>query len=389
MSLIKALTRKLRPSVVGAKVDIIADSIFEGVRNTTWKLEYWRAMHGEFMTHRVFSRNASSSRARPSKVVRKQILTNPAGPIEWLSNKPGMTGGEPLSPIRAAVCDFLWFQVGAKFNAGLSWSLEKVGAHKQYANRCMEPWEYIHVVASATETDNFFKLRIDPAAQPEICQVAVRMREGQKNNLPTKLKEGEYHLPFVTDQEKETLPIDQLLVCSTARCARTTFADFDGSKPSYERDLGTYTKLVGSDPMHMSPAEHASQASRGRWANMVNFKQHRYVLEGGKDLPEVLKNLLTSRLPQGEFPGREMYPHYYVDVTDYRWLDVYEVLHLFGCTRPCLQHAAKKIMLQGNRQHKDMEKDIQEAITTLQREQYRQSQHDLNEPVQSIANSES
>lgn len=62
MSFLKTM---FRPKEVGAKVGVIADSVFEAVRNTTWKLEYWRAMHGEFMTHRVFSRNASSSRARP------------------------------------------------------------------------------------------------------------------------------------------------------------------------------------------------------------------------------------------------------------------------------------------------------------------------------------
>lgn len=368
------LKKMFRPKEVSAKVSVLADSVFEGVRNTTWKLEYWRAMHGEFMTHRVFSRNASSSRARPSKVVRKQVLQNPAGPIEWLSNKSGMKGGEPLSPLKAAACDFLWFQVGAKFNAGLSWSLEKLGAHKQFANRCMEPWEYIHVVATATETDNFYILRDDDYAQPEIRQVAVNMRSTQADSLPRKLSEGEWHLPFVTEEERETMTVEELLVCSTARCARTTFADFDGSKPSYQRDLGTYTKLVGSDPMHMSPSEHPSQAVVGRWANFVNFRQHRWGLEGKGDMPSGLATLLPSRLPQPEFYGAVEYPHYYVNVTNYRWLDIYELLFLFGCTDPALQHAAKKIILTGGRAHKNFEIDLKEARVTLDRAAYKQKQ---------------
>ena len=43
---------------------IIADSISdERIRLTTMQLRYPKFIHGEFMTHRVFSRNASSSRA--------------------------------------------------------------------------------------------------------------------------------------------------------------------------------------------------------------------------------------------------------------------------------------------------------------------------------------
>ena len=47
---------------------IIADSISDtGKRITTFQLLYPRFIHAELMTHRVFSRNASSSRAIPVK----------------------------------------------------------------------------------------------------------------------------------------------------------------------------------------------------------------------------------------------------------------------------------------------------------------------------------
>jgi thymidylate synthase ThyX len=43
---------------------IIAHSITEdGKEIITWELEYPRFIHAEFMTHRLFSRNAASSRA--------------------------------------------------------------------------------------------------------------------------------------------------------------------------------------------------------------------------------------------------------------------------------------------------------------------------------------
>ena len=44
---------------------VIADSINDGNRITTLQLKYHRFIHSEFMTHRMFSRSASSSRAIP------------------------------------------------------------------------------------------------------------------------------------------------------------------------------------------------------------------------------------------------------------------------------------------------------------------------------------
>ena len=49
-------------------------------------------------------------------------------------------------------------------------------------------------------------------------------------------------------------------------------------------------------------------------------------------------------------------------------IDVYRVLSMFGVTDPCLQHAAKKVLVAGGRgAGKDIRKDIEEAIDTLQR----------------------
>ena len=43
----------------------------------TFELTYPRYIHSEFMTHRVFSRNASSSRAIPVKRMIEQVRNNP------------------------------------------------------------------------------------------------------------------------------------------------------------------------------------------------------------------------------------------------------------------------------------------------------------------------
>lgn len=60
--------------------------------------------------------------------------------------------------------------------------------------------------------------------------------------------------------------------------------------------------------------------------------------------------------------------HYFKPVGHLSVVDVYRVLDLFGVTDPCLQHAAKKLLVAGGRgAGKDYRKDIQEAIDTLQR----------------------
>lgn len=61
------------------------------------------------------------------------------------------------------------------------------------------------------------------------------------------------------------------------------------------------------------------------------------------------------------------YSHYFKDVTKYTHIDVYRVLELFGVSDPCVQHAVKKLLVAGGRGNKDMEKDIKEAIVSLQR----------------------
>ena len=78
---------------------IIADSISSaGKRITTFELNYQRFIHGEVMTHRAFSRNAMSSRAIPVARMIDQVRTNPAMPVKFMKNKPGMQATEDFSP---------------------------------------------------------------------------------------------------------------------------------------------------------------------------------------------------------------------------------------------------------------------------------------------------
>lgn len=59
--------------------------------------------------------------------------------------------------------------------------------------------------------------------------------------------------------------------------------------------------------------------------------------------------------------------HYHKSVAHLSSVDVYRVLELFGVTDQALGHAIKKLLVAGNRGVKNIDKDVQEAIDTLQR----------------------
>lgn len=61
------------------------------------------------------------------------------------------------------------------------------------------------------------------------------------------------------------------------------------------------------------------------------------------------------------------YDHYKKDVRHLDMIDVYRVIELFEVTHPALQHALKKVLCAGDRGAKDWEKDVQEAIDSLNR----------------------
>lgn len=68
-------------------------------------------------------------------------------------------------------------------------------------------------------------------------------------------------------------------------------------------------------------------------------------------------------------PEQRAHSHYFKDITHLDWLDIYRVCALYITNDPsgALAHAAKKILVAGGRGAKDIRKDIQEAIDTLQR----------------------
>ena len=247
--------------ISGITAVVVLDSVDElGQRIITFQLRYHRFIHGEFMTHRVFSRNASSSRAIPVRTMLKQVWRDPAMPVHWGINKPGMQASEELTGWKLSLAKKAW-RFGAKLACCVAWSMNKIGIHKQIANRVLEPWQFIHVIVTATEWSNFLALRNHPMAQPEIQVLAKCIQIAKDNSTPTLLKMGEWHLPYVTSTEKGKYSLEVCKQMSTARNARVSYLTHEGKTPVVSNDMRLHDTLVGSEPIHASPTEHLATPS--------------------------------------------------------------------------------------------------------------------------------
>ena len=291
---------------------IIADSInpFD-CRLTTFILEYPRFIHAEMLTHRVFSRSSSSSRAVKFERFVDQIKSNPAMPVVWGKNQKGMQSCGELNNDEKChldldsnvVSDDSIFsdEIGKLDAAKKVWlvardqaiiyanSLHELGLHKQIVNRILEPWFNIRVILSGTEFSNFFKLRAHKDAQPEIQALAYLMLDEYKKSTPQHLEYGQWHVPFGADIDEDRLSLlvdkqnnleDLKIKVATARCARVSYIDFNG-KDDYEADIKLCARLFDSDPKHLSPAEHCAMAidNDNFIGNFRGFMQFRKTME--------------------------------------------------------------------------------------------------------------
>jgi thymidylate synthase ThyX len=248
---------------------IESDSINEyGDRLTTFVVTYPRFIHSEMMTHRMFSRNSSSSRAIPTAKLIAQIESDPVYPIWWGKNQPGMQADQEIADMASA--RRIW--EGARDAAvAHARQLDALGMHKQLVNRVLEPYSWITVIISATDYSNFFKLRCNSEAQPEMQWIAGMMRDAYYGATPILITDG-WHLPFVREAEKENL--ETALHLSVARCARVSLLTHDG-KHDPSKDLNLAKRLQESG--HWSPFEHqATPTLRDYAGNFTGWKQNRH-----------------------------------------------------------------------------------------------------------------
>jgi hypothetical protein len=261
----------------------------------TMRLRYPRMVHSELMTHRVFSRNASSSRAIPVSKLASTTQDEIYIP-KFRLNQAGMMPGDFLTPDQQKQAEILWVS-NARYNIETARQLAEIGVHKQWANRILESFGYINVLVTSTEWDNFFELRTEtnpdgtPVPQDEIYELACSMKLAMENATVTKIRGGEWHLPYVTQEEREDFSIAQLKKISAARCASISYQTVDGKPMNWEKAVSLCDKLL--EKKHFSPFEHQAMADAkidGFWchkklhANYVGWCQWRGFLSEGSSV---------------------------------------------------------------------------------------------------------
>lgn len=268
--------------------DVIQDSISQGIRLTTLKLEFPMTLMREFNTHRVFSRNASSSRAIPAATMIAEVLKNPVIPVYWGKNQKGMQSYEEVSAETKEKALKIWLK--ARDNAVKSAkALNDLEIHKQYVNLLLDPFTWIRVVVTSTEWDNFFRLRTHESAKPEIRILASAMILAMDASVPVERPsvddtnvetEACWHLPFITDEERKTIPVQDLLKMSTARNARVSYNKHDGEPPLMEDDQRLFSMLIEQKPEHASPSEHVAcfVDPNQKFANFTGWSSLRHTL---------------------------------------------------------------------------------------------------------------
>lgn len=238
---------------------------------------YPRFIHSELMTHRMFARNAASSRAIPYKKLQQCIIDYPVIPIHWGLEQKGMQSDDvELSEEDKKRAEQIILAMREACLLG-SQRLAEMGLHKSICNRYIEPWMWITTVITATEWNNFFRLRCHSAAERHFQKIAYMMKEAIANSVPNILEVGEWHLPYVQDDERH-LPIYILKKVSAARCARVSYLNQEG-KRDISDDLKLFSRLIerDDDVIHASPLEHVARArgDNGRSGCFVGWDQFR------------------------------------------------------------------------------------------------------------------
>ena len=320
---------------------IVADSINpKGNRITSFLLTYPRIIHGELMTHRMFSRNSASSRAIPFNKMIEMAESDPFIPIAWQSKHTGMQGTYYLdgdSEQKLLINKWLEARDLAVQQAKL---LDNSNVTKQLCNRLLEPFMWHTVLVTATEFDNFFELRcpkyqtpvsqsVEPqkswrdltevhsnpenlerleanknnwifkmqhslsAAEIHIQALAEAMWDAYNESKPNQLFDGDWHIPFgdkidvekLKELENKYQTKDRtrlaIKVC-VARCARLSYATHDG-KIDYEKDITLHDQLLSAK--HASPFEHCcrvlTEEEYNTLGKIVLHSENEYIFEKG------------------------------------------------------------------------------------------------------------
>ena len=164
------------------KAEIVAHSINEqGDELISVLATFPRIILAEVNTHRMLSKNTSSSRAIPFNKMVESVKNDPFIPIAWQKEHKGMQGSEYITDeynLKTCIADWLEARNAAvesatnlskgfnKKDEGGNWIITKPedfveGVTKQLCNRLLEPfmWTTMLITGPKSGWDNFFNLR--------------------------------------------------------------------------------------------------------------------------------------------------------------------------------------------------------------------------------------
>lgn len=261
---------------------VVAHSVGpHGIEIVSVAATYPRFIHAELMTHRAFARNAASSRAIPFVAIDKttgklkenctlaMVRRNPVIPQFLGIEKAGMQAGEELKgddrlDAQSIIQHLLEDALGA------AQRLYDLGLHKSIINRYLEPWSWITTLITATEWNNFFRLRCHPDAERHFQLIASMIRDAIKASRPAYKEPGQWHLPYIeySDRVEATrsglhvTEPDWIKKVSAARCARLSYLTQDGER-DLRKDIALANRLIirEDNVIHASPLEHPAVCS--------------------------------------------------------------------------------------------------------------------------------
>jgi hypothetical protein len=218
---------------------VVADSLSpQGIRLTTLSLKYPRWIHAEFMTHRLFSRNASSSRAVPRQAPERAEREYP------LCGAPTFPHAVRRPPVREqAAKQGVWDRMPT-----LRRRVAELGRTRppQAMGQPPDRNGSLHLrLVSATAFDNFFGVRWHPDAQPEIQELA-RQSSRPSWQPAARARADQWHCVRFSRRNASPRPRRRPPLLGP-RAARASYLNHDGTTPNVAKDLDTFAKLAG-DP---------------------------------------------------------------------------------------------------------------------------------------------
>ena len=308
---------KISAEIVAHSINIHGDEIISVLAT------FPRIILAEVNTHRMLSKNTSSSRAIPFAKMVDTIQNDPFIPIAWQKHHSGMQGNEyfgselfethkpsnwrqPIDAeedetyVEVLTAEWLLYRDNVVEDAI---RFNSLGVTKQLCNRLLEPfmWTTMLITGPKSGWDNFFNLRCpsyevvpnaeDPfmsfRSKQEIIEISdgqfddwteldwLKVNKGQaeihimalaeciwdayNESDPKVLIPGEWHIPFLDKIETDSEEI--AVKVSVAMAARTSYTVVGNEKEiDVDAMVALHDRLLAQDPPHSSPLEHCARA---------------------------------------------------------------------------------------------------------------------------------